>query len=226
MTEAVIIITLITEDGQRINVDLQCAQQIGILRPMLNFNNTNTTVATTTTFPLPAVKSTTLAKVVEFLNQHREDSITKGGGTDIIMHSPSKKLPKKDTPKDYDTSSESEDNDSEAGFEGLGRLENIQTPNSSDSSDDEEYIYEDYLANVTPWDQKFLDSLDLPSLIELTKAANYLNIPTLLDLCCRTIAKQMTGLKAEELRKKFNLPNDFTPEEEAKMAAEFAWIEE
>jgi hypothetical protein len=183
-------ITLVTEDGQRVLLERKSAQQIGILKTMLN--------SPSNIFPVPAVKSTILTKVVEFLDQHADDPIA----------SP---------PKQPTVSSDDDDEDDNADVSTL----TLDSPGSSD----DEYIYEDYLASVTPWDQRFLD-IDLPTLIELTKAANYLNVPILLDLCCRTIARQMTGLKAEELRKKFNLPNDFTPEEEAKMAAEFAWIEE
>lgn len=36
----------------------------------------------------------------------------------------------------------------------------------------------------------------------------------------------MSGLKSEELRKKFNLVNDFTKEEQEKLSNEFAWIGE
>ncbi|PJF17224.1 S-phase kinase-associated protein 1A [Paramicrosporidium saccamoebae] len=187
-------ITLVTEDGQRVLLERKSAQQIGILKTMMNSPNN--------IFPVPAVKSTILTKVIEFLDQHADDPVP---------------LPSKQPIASRDGDDDDDEGDDDADVSTL-------TLDSSVSSDDE-YIYEDYLASVTPWDQRFLD-VDLPTLIELTKAANYLNVPVLLDLCCRTIARQMTGLKAEELRKKFNLPNDFTPEEEAKMAAEFAWIEE
>jgi len=45
-------------------------------------------------------------------------------------------------------------------------------------------------------------------------AANYLDIKGLLDLSCAKIASLMKGKTAEEIRKVFNIPNDFTPEEE------------
>lgn len=193
-----LLITLLTEDGQRVPVERRVAQQMGVLRGALTVSRDASVI------PVPGVKSTILAKVVEFLLQHSED-------------------PPAVKPKVYlqrRTPKINEDGDDENEYDSEGELEV-----SSDEIDDE-CLYEDYLANVTPWDQKFLDALDMATLIELTKAANYLNTPLLLDLCCRTIAKQMSGLTAEELRKKFNIPNDFTPEEEAKMAAEFAWIDE
>lgn len=206
---------LVAEDGQKVKIDRKSAQQIGILQAMLQMGSG------AITFPVPAVKSTILLKVVEFLEQHRDDLPLRP-----TLPSRSKNQPA-ELQSGFGNDDDGDDDDDVERDEisGVGDLRIDSRPASSDSSDDE-YVYEEYLASVTPWDQKFLDSLDLPTLIELTKAANYLNIPSLLDLCCRTIAKQMTGLKADELRKKFNLPNDFTPEEEAKMAAEFAWIEE
>jgi len=46
-------------------------------------------------------------------------------------------------------------------------------------------------------------------------AANYLDIKSLLDLGCAKIATLIKGKSPEEIRKTFNIINDFTPEEEA-----------
>lgn len=232
-------VALLTEDGQRLLIDRPCAQQIGILRAMLVLSPGGETA----TFPLPSVKSTIMSKVIEYLEQHKSDpeADVRHGSPPLVSRLSMSEM----TAGNGNDAADDDDDDSDAndGNENIANppadreqrrpaalvnrpLEESSCSASEDDSDGEEYIYEDYLAKVTPWDQKYADSLDLPTLIEITKAANYLNIPGLLDLCCRTIAKQMTGLKAEELRKKFNLPNDFTPEEEAKMAAEFAWIED
>ena len=47
--------------------------------------------------------------------------------------------------------------------------------------------------------------------------------PGLLDLCCRGVAGHMRGLSVEELRKKFNIVNDFALEEEEGVRRENLW---
>ncbi len=46
-------------------------------------------------------------------------------------------------------------------------------------------------------------------------AGNYLQINSLMALACAQLATLMRGLSIPEFRKRFNLINDFTPEEEA-----------
>ncbi|KAL6226992.1 hypothetical protein ACLB2K_000951 [Fragaria x ananassa] len=63
------------------------------------------------------------------------------------------------------------------------------------------------------WDQDFV-KVDQATLFDLILAANYLNIKNLLDLTCQTVADMIKGKTPEEIRKTFNIKNDFTPEEE------------
>lgn len=55
------------------------------------------------------------------------------------------------------------------------------------------------------------------------QAADYLNIKNLLDLTCETVACMMKGKTLEEIRKKFNIKNDYTPQEEEKVRGENQW---
>lgn len=55
------------------------------------------------------------------------------------------------------------------------------------------------------------------------QAANYLNIKSLLDLTCQTVADMIKGKTPEEIRKLFNIINDFTPEEEEEIRRENQW---
>ncbi|KAM4099282.1 hypothetical protein ACJW30_07G145900 [Castanea mollissima] len=72
------------------------------------------------------------------------------------------------------------------------------------------------------WDTQFID-VDLNVLFDLIMAANYLNVKGLLDLTCQTVADMMKGMTPEQIRKKFNIVNDFTPEEEEEVRRENAW---
>lgn len=67
--------------------------------------------------------------------------------------------------------------------------------------------------DIIPWDQEFC-KVDQSTLFELILAANYLDIKPLLDVTCKTVANMIKGKTPEEIRKTFNIKNDFTPEEE------------
>jgi len=61
------------------------------------------------------------------------------------------------------------------------------------------------------------------TLFDLILAANYLDIKGLLDLTCQTVADMIKGKTPEEIRKTFNIKNDFTPEEEEEVRRENQW---
>ena len=60
----------------------------------------------------------------------------------------------------------------------------------------------------------------------ILQAANYLDIKALLDVGCKTVANMIKGKSPEEIRKTFNIQNDFTPEEEDQIRRENEWAEE
>ena len=66
---------------------------------------------------------------------------------------------------------------------------------------------------VDEYDAKFIDLENLEELREIILAANYLFIPSLLDLSCVKIASLLKEKSPEQIRKIFNITNDFTPEE-------------
>ncbi|XP_010550803.1 PREDICTED: SKP1-like protein 1B [Tarenaya hassleriana] len=81
------------------------------------------------------------------------------------------------------------------------------------------YSTDDDLKN---WDAEFV-KVDQATLFDLILAANYLNIKGLLDLTCQTVADMIKGKTPEEIRKTFNIKNDFTPEEEEEVRRENQW---
>jgi S-phase kinase-associated protein 1 len=73
---------------------------------------------------------------------------------------------------------------------------------------------------------RFVDDITQEQLFELIKAANYMYISPLLDLSCAKVATMIRGKTPEEIRKTFNIVNDFTPEEEQAVREENKWCEE
>ncbi len=67
---------------------------------------------------------------------------------------------------------------------------------------------------TTEWYAKFID-LDDEFVQDIILAANYLDIKDLLALGCAKMGSVIRGLSIPEFRKRFNIVNDFTPEEEA-----------
>ncbi|XP_020146519.1 SKP1-like protein 1 isoform X2 [Aegilops tauschii subsp. strangulata] len=76
--------------------------------------------------------------------------------------------------------------------------------------------------DLKSFDAEFI-KVDQNTLFDLILAANYLNIKGLLDLTCQTVADMIKGKTPEEIRKTFNIKNDFTPEEEAEIRRENQW---
>ncbi|XP_051205375.1 SKP1-like protein 1 [Lolium perenne] len=72
------------------------------------------------------------------------------------------------------------------------------------------------------WDAEFI-KVDHATLFDLSLAANYLNIKELLHLTCQTTADMMKGKTPEEIRRTFNIKNDFTAEEEEEIRREYQW---
>lgn len=89
------------------------------------------------------------------------------------------------------------------------------------SEDKEEKRTDDIIA----WDLEFC-KVEQTVLFQMILAANYLDIKGMLDLTCKTVANMIKGKTPEEIRKTFNIKNDFTPEEEEQIRKENEWCEE
>jgi S-phase kinase-associated protein 1 len=79
---------------------------------------------------------------------------------------------------------------------------------------------------VQDWYADFINIAEQQELFDLILAANYMDIKPLLDLSCAKVASMIKGKTAEEIRKTFNIINDFTPEEEEAIRQENKWAEE
>jgi len=97
---------------------------------------------------------------------------------------------------------------------------NDATPIGDDDSDSRKKT-----TDIEEWDQKFMQ-VDQEMLFEIILASNYLDIKPLLDVGCKTVANMIKGKSPEEIRKTFNITNDFTPEEEEQIRRENEWAED
>lgn len=79
---------------------------------------------------------------------------------------------------------------------------------------------------VGEWEARFVNDMPQELLFEVIKGANYMDIPDLLDLTCAKVASMIRGKTPEEIRIMFDIENDFTPEEEARVREENKWCED
>ncbi|KAI8049780.1 putative negative regulator sulfur controller-3 [Syncephalis plumigaleata] len=79
--------------------------------------------------------------------------------------------------------------------------------------------------DIDEWDMEFC-RVDQGTLYEMILAANYLDIRSMLDLTCKTVANMIKNKSPEEIRKTFNITNDFSPEEEEQVKRENSWCED
>ena len=75
---------------------------------------------------------------------------------------------------------------------------------------------------IKKFDDDFV-ALDQAQLFDMILAANYLDIKDLLELTCEKVASMIKGKTPEEIRKEFNIQNDFTPAEEDEIRKENQW---
>lgn len=66
----------------------------------------------------------------------------------------------------------------------------------------------------------FFNFLITGVLFELIEAANYLDIPNLVDAACKTVANMIKGKSPEEIRATFNIQDGFSAAEEEQIRKE------
>ena len=83
------------------------------------------------------------------------------------------------------------------------------------------------IKNLTDeWSSTFIDKLSVEDLSNLTVAANYMGINSLLDLCCAKVATLCKDKTEDDIFKLFKITETFNEEEKNKIKSENKWIEE
>ncbi|KAJ2772987.1 hypothetical protein IWQ56_000826 [Coemansia nantahalensis] len=99
-----------------------------------------------------------------------------------------------------------------------------RAPLQPDETNASEAVTRQAISQMDDFDHDFC-RVDQGTLFDLILAANYLDIPPLLDLVGYTVASKMKGKSIQELRDTFGVKNDFTPEEEQQALNDNAWCE-
>lgn len=69
----------------------------------------------------------------------------------------------------------------------------------------------------TEWDKSFLNEMKEEQLLGLLHAANFLDVESLYEAACQTVAKRWESRKVEEIRKQYRIHSDYSLEEEQQM---------
>ncbi|KAE8671043.1 Nuclear transcription factor Y subunit C-2 isoform 1 [Hibiscus syriacus] len=89
----------------------------------------------------------------------------------------------------------------------------LRARDHSSAADDETKAYHEEL--VKP--------LDNESMMELALAAHYLDVKDMVDVISQGIADRIKNKSVEYARELFGIENDYTPEEEAELRAQYEW---
>jgi len=76
------------------------------------------------------------------------------------------------------------------------------------------------------WSAEFVEEFDLDMLTNMTVSANFMEIQSLLDLCCAKLASMCKDKPEEEIFKTFGVTDTFSDEERQKIREENKWIED
>lgn len=79
--------------------------------------------------------------------------------------------------------------------------------------------------DITEWDYKFMN-VENEMIYEIMLLANYLDIRSLFELTCKTVANMIKGKSPEQIRQTLNVENDFTPEQLEEIRRENEWAED
>lgn len=91
--------------------------------------------------------------------------------------------------------------------------------------EDDDNRHKQSTEEVSSWDDKFLQEEGQSALFDLISAAHTLEIEGLLDVACKVVANMIKGKSTEDIRKTFNIKNDFTQQEEEQVKKENMWCE-
>ena len=190
---------LVSSEGEKFEVSKKVAVQSELVKTMAEGDKEENEI------PLPNVKASVLRKVVEYMKYHVDNPARE-------IEKPLKSANMAEVVSQWDAGQSS--TRTHSAHSGLPPSHALLWSASVSRL----FTCVDSLL-VLSLRADFVD-VDQEVLFELILAANYMDVKALLDLCCAKVASMMKGKTAEQIRKTFNIVNDFTPEEEAAIIAE------
>ncbi len=176
-------VTLISEDGIKFQVRIQVVRCIGLLKNLLELhlamgNASNSSTSTLPPLQVPNVNSLILDKIIEYLNNYtasRENSAIKKSTNSNRIKSIISGIQNKAAQSVNDDDEDDGDLDGDDSIE-IGPITMMEEDeNDFEMPRDDENVFdfanfdEQSLKLFTPYEQNFFGSLDIPTLIEITK---------------------------------------------------------
>jgi len=195
---------LVSQEGESFEVSLENAKMSELVKTMIDEEQDDDEAQE---IPLPNVKSAILAKVIEFIQRHKTEPMSEIEKVSFFSI----------------FNLQFFFFNFRIMFSHLNTFLDIEPPAPSPYSQplksaQMSEVVQEWYANFVNVEQEVL--------FELILAANFMDIKPLLDLTCATVASMIKGKTPEEIRKTFNIVNDFTPEEEAQVREENKWCED
>lgn len=170
-------VTLISEDGIKFQVRIQVVRCIGLFKNLLELHVSMMSGNAIPPLKVPNVNSLILDKIIEYLNNYTSSK------ENSALTKPSNGLKVKNIISGINESNnltdDDEDEDGESFEDGGARITSLIEEDEfeikKDSSEIDETIFdfanfdEQSLKLFTPYEQNFFGSLDIPTLIEITK---------------------------------------------------------
>lgn len=190
-------VTLISEDGIKFQVRIQVVQCIGLFKNLLELHLSTNSGSPLPSLQVPNVNSLILDKIIEYLNNFtasRENSVlTKPSSINSmkvksIINGIQNKA-KNENEDDGDGDDDDEDDDSVK----ISSIPMEQDFDEFELNGDDENIFdfanfdEQSLNLFTPYEQNFFGSLDIPTLIEITKVILKQALSVIYFLICRLL---------------------------------------
>ena len=173
-------VTLISEDGIKFQVRIQVVRCIGLFKNLLELNSTMNFSTAMPPLQVPNVNSLILDKIIEYLNNYtasRENSALTKPSEGIKVKSIISGIQNKINDDDDEDDENDDDGDDEIEITGGIHEEeengkDFEIPSEDENVFDFSNFDEQSLKLFTPYEQNFFGSLDIPTLIEITKVTN------------------------------------------------------